>query len=184
MTDCKLHAEKLISEYRKRRAAVIIKRQKLSSRDSSSEISKADRYREGLAALSENLITTLEQYRDSFNQATPEVQCSLKVISRFPDDLEIIFSLKKYSLRFISRSANARELFQGTLIDGMLHCESTYKGSDRKLEVKAGLWGDINNDAWGLNDESDQFLSFFDDLLPEVIESLWKRATLGLIHSG
>ena len=183
MTEFQIHAEKLVKIYKQKRATVLSKRRKLMMNTEEERIKKLENYKTGLAILSETLLAALEQYKEIITQSVPEAPCNIKIKSKYPEDIDINFSVKNHSLRFLSRITNNGEEFQGVLVDGMLYVESTYQGSNRKMEAQVSLWSDIGSDAWGIKSNEDEFLYFFKDILPEVMESLWQNATLSLIHA-
>lgn len=184
MTDFKLHAQKLVKGYKEKRAMVIAKRRKSESITDSDCFRRVERYRAGLELLSDSLLLALKDYQGIISSELPDIPCSIAVISSYPEDLELVFTLKHHSLRFLTRIATNAEEFQNVLVDGMLFCESRYKGKDRKLEIQAGLWSDIGAEAWGEKTEHGEFRYFLNDLLPLILAALWNNATLSLVHSG
>lgn len=183
MSEFKVHAEKLVKDYKHKRAKILSKRRKLTMNSEEERLTKLDNYRRGLEFLSGNLISALNIYKEVFNNSLPEVTCSMKIKSKYPNDIDITFNIKDHAIRFLSRTANKGEEFQNVLIDGMLYVESTYQGSNRKLEAQMGLLSDIGSDAWGVKGTNDEFLYFLSDILPGLMESFWNSATLALVHS-
>jgi hypothetical protein len=183
MSEFKVHAEKLVKDYKHKRAIILSKRRKLTLNSEEERLRKLDNYKGGLEFLSSNLISALDIYKEVFNNSLPEITCSMKIKGRYPNDIDVAFNIKDHSIRFLSRAANKGEEFQNILIDGMLYVESTYQGSNRKLEAQIGLLPDIGADAWGVKGDNDEFLYFLNDMLPVVMESFWNRATLALVHS-
>lgn len=183
MREYKLHAEKLVREYKQKRAVVLSKRKKLTMNTEEEKIKKMENYKVGLAFLSGNLLSALEQYKGVLSESVPEAPCSIKIKAIYPEDIDVTFTIKSHAVRFLSRMTNKGEEFQGVLVDGMVYAESTYQGNNRKMVAQAGLWSDIGKDAWGVKGEEGEFLYFIKEILPEVMESIWFNATLSLVHS-
>lgn len=183
MSEFRNHAEKLVKDFKQKRMMVLSKRRKLTENTEEDRIKKVDNYQKGLEYISSDLISALEVYKEVFSNLLPEVSCTFIIRSKYPEDLDVTFSIKNHSIRFLSRIANKGEEFQRVLIDGMLYAESTYQGSNRKMETQVGLWSDMGIDAWGMKSEDDKFLYFLKDILPELMENIWVNATLALLHS-
>lgn len=183
MREFEIHAESLVKDFKQKRAMILSKRRKLTMNTEEDRIKKLANYQEGLEYLSRSLISALETYKEVFDKSSLEVSCSFVINSQYPKDLDVTFTLKHHSLRFLSRIANKGEEFQRVLIDGMLYVESTYQGSNRRMEAQVGLWSDIGIEAWGVKNDEDEFIYFLKDILPELIETLWNNATLALVHS-
>jgi hypothetical protein len=183
MSEFKAHAEKLVKDYKHKRAMILSKRRKLIMNSEEEVLRKLSNYKKGLEFLSSNLISALDIYKEVFNNSLPEITCYMKIKSKYPNDIDITFSIKDHAIRFLSRAANKGEEFQNVLIDGLLYLESTYQGSNRKLEAQIGLLSDIGPDAWGVKGHNDELLYFLSDMLPGVMESFWNSATLVMVHS-
>lgn len=179
----KEHARTLVKEIKQKRAVVLSKRKKLIMNTEEVLINKQENYRIGLEYISDKLISALETYKEEFNNFLPEPWCDIKIKGKYPKDIDIIFTIKNHSIRFISRIANKGEEFQEVLVDGMLYVESTYQGSNRKMEAQAGLWSDIGHDAWECRNNKNEFEDFLKDILPDIIAFLWNNATLSFVHS-
>lgn len=183
MSEFKIHAEKLVKNFKQKRAIILSKRRKLAMNTEEDRAKKLNNYNKGLEYISNDLISALETYKEVFNSFLPEVLCAIKIKSRYPNDIDITFTLKNHAIRFLTRISNKGEEFQQVLIDGMLYAESTYQGSNRKVEAQVGLWSDIGIDAWGLKNHEDEFIYFLKDILTELIEGLWNNATLTMVHA-
>jgi hypothetical protein len=183
MCEFKVHAEKLVKNYKHKRAMILSKRRKLIMNSEEERLRKLGDYKRSLEYLSSNLISALDIYKEVFNKSLPETACSIKIKSKYPNDIDVTFSIKGHSIRFLSRAANKGEEFQNVLIDGMLYVETTYQGGNRRVEAQTGLLSDIGADAWGVKGDNDEFLYFLKDILPELLENFWNNATLALVHS-
>ncbi len=182
MTDFKQHANILVEEYHQKRAKVLLKRRKRAEGNLEEKWQKALNYRRGLKTLSETLPDALGKYRSVFN-SIPSLRCWVRVKSAYPDDLNVSIIINRHSLRFISKEYT-EEQKTGTLIDGLLYCESSYKDQNRKIETQSVLVSEIGDNGWGIEGEDGEFSFFLKDGLPELIETLWNRATFGLIHAS
>lgn len=178
------HAEKLVREFRQRKALALSKRQRLIGDISGNESDKPIKYKQGLEVISSALISALNTYQTVFNSLVPEIGCTVQIKKEYPDNLDITFFMGHYALRFITRKPKPGEQLQDILVDGFLYCESSYKGGARTLEAQAGLWSEIGSDAWGMKDENEEFIYFLKDILPNLIASKWYSATFFLVHSN